>query len=150
MKLVTPDLEQRDFEFSELMQNPEISKEVLQALVYLIGYDITNKTFRFANIDSDGRLYVSSGAVKTSDAALSQATADTTAVELIASTSTRKAIEIYNNGTETVYIGFDSGVTIVTGFPIPSGASWYNENYIGAIFGITQTVTCDMRIMEFY
>lgn len=148
MKLVKPDLENRDFEFNESLQNPDISREVLQALTYLIGYDSNSDIFRFLNSDSEGRLYVSSGAVKTNSANVSVVSVGTTAILVVADNDNRKSIEVFNNSSNTIYLGFSTGVTIALGFPLPAGANWYNDTFTGNVYGISAVASNDIRVIE--
>ncbi len=150
MKLIKPDLENRDYEFNEGFNNPDIENILKQALAYLIGYDLTNETFRFLNIDSEGRLYVSSGSVKADNLSVGVATVEATASIIANSNEDRKYIEIINNSLNTIYLGSTTTITINTGFPVPSGASWYTEMYLGEIYGIASLGFNDVRYMEMY
>ena len=75
----------------------------------------------------------------------------TSATLIKAAKSDRVSLKITNGGTETVYIGFDSGVTTSNGFPILtqdvldfSG----NDLYTGVVYGIVGTGSSDVRYLE--
>lgn len=48
-----------------------------------------------------------------------------------------------------IYIGFDSSVTTSTGFLVPSGGSWSNTSYLGAVYAIAAATT-NVRYLETY
>lgn len=55
---------------------------------------------------------------------------------------------IYNNGSVTVYIGYDTSLTSSNGFPLPAGDS-FAFNTKTTIYGVTASSTADLRwIME--
>jgi hypothetical protein len=56
---------------------------------------------------------------------------------------------VYNNGTATIYVGFDATVTTATGTPIVAGGSagFSSNTYLPAIYGISGTASQDTRVM---
>jgi hypothetical protein len=61
----------------------------------------------------------------------------------------RRAISICNNSAETIYIGFDPGVTTGTGWPIPAGtAISLDINGQVLVYGVSATSSLDVRILE--
>lgn len=148
MHLINPDLENRAFEVNVNLSKPVIDENVLQSLVYLIAYDENSELFRFALADSEGRLQVSSGATKADTVVNGAITVDTTAELIVNTNPSRKFLEIINNSANDLYLGFDTGVTIANGFPVPSGAVWYTEIYLGAIYMIGSVAGSDVRYID--
>lgn len=58
------------------------------------------------------------------------------------------AVGIFNNGAATIYIGYDSNVTTVNGFPIPSGSGLgvNSQSVQNPIWAISGTAGQDVRI----
>ena len=58
---------------------------------------------------------------------------------------------IYNNGANTVYIGFDSTVSTITGIPLLPQSSTTDSgafgNYKGTMYGINVSGNSDVRYM---
>ena len=148
MKIIRPDLGEIDFEFDKIVPNPEIDEKFGQNLVYLIGYDDTNQIFRFINVDSDGRVYVSSGSTKSNVGSVSRAAVDDTPVAILADNQDRQLAIIQNLGGEIVYLGFVDTVDDTTGFPLPVGGVWETSVWIGAIYAATTGATTEIAIIE--
>lgn len=71
---------------------------------------------------------------------------------ILPSNPSRRGALVYNNGTVTVYLGFDSSVTSTTGLPLVAGAT-YNDSgdsdlYRSDIYGITASSSSDVRFHE--
>lgn len=62
----------------------------------------------------------------------------------------RRAISICNNSTtETLYLGFDPGVTTGDGWPLaPGGAISFDLNGQVEVYGISSGVSTDVRTLE--
>lgn len=63
----------------------------------------------------------------------------------------RRGVIIYNNGASTMYVGFDTNVSLATGMPIlPQSNFTLNGDkcWRGAIYGIATTGTDDCRFWE--
>ena len=62
----------------------------------------------------------------------------------------RRAISICNNSTsETLYIGFDPGVTTSTGWPLAAGgAVSFDINGDVRLYGVSSGANTDIRILE--
>jgi len=75
-----------------------------------------------------------------------------TATLIMAANNERKGCVIFNNGTNTIYLGMDSAVTSSTGLPILANATFSNSNlqalWRGAIYAITASSTSDVRFWE--
>lgn len=148
MKMIKPDLGEIDIEFNVSIPNPDIDEKVNQSLVYLIGYDETNEKFRLVSVDSDGRVYTSSGSIKTLEAYTTRTSIALVAGLIIDENSDREKILVQNMGSETLYIGFDNTVTILTGFPLPPNSVWEDNTYLGSVYGICATTGVDVAIIE--
>jgi hypothetical protein len=75
--------------------------------------------------------------------------ATTTAAVILDSNPKRKAVIIYNNGAETVYLGFNSSVSTSNGLPILSGAAYENDHFNATgEYWIISTGTTDLRVEE--
>lgn len=60
----------------------------------------------------------------------------------------RRAIAIFNNSSETLYIGFDPSVTTGNGWPIPASSSLPMDiNAAVEVYGIASS-SIDVRILE--
>lgn len=146
--LVVPDLDKHAFEFAQGVYNPKVSEQIDQALVYLIGHDKLNDLFRFVGLDNNGRLLVNTEALAKKTGTTSSVTVDTTVDLIISENDERNQLDLYNNGANTVFIGFTNTVLPATGFPIPPGFSFSFNNYAGNVFGITSVGSSDVRVME--
>ncbi len=75
-----------------------------------------------------------------------------TATLLLAANNERKGCLIFNNGTNTIYLGMDANVTSSNGIPLLANATFSNSNlhalWRGAIYAITATSTSDTRFWE--
>lgn len=75
-----------------------------------------------------------------------------TATLIIASNPERKGLNIYNNGTQTMYIGPDANITTANAMPILPNSPFDTENYWGAyrgpVYGIVASSTLDCRYWE--
>jgi len=62
----------------------------------------------------------------------------------------RRALSVSNNSTaQTIFIGFDPGITPSTGFPIlPNGQLSMDINSEVILYGVTNGPTVDVRVLE--
>lgn len=77
----------------------------------------------------------------------------TTVAKLIVEANTqRQEIIITNNSSTDMYIGMDSNVTSSNGLPLYSNQTREKSRgfgtYLGPIYGITLSGTCDVRFWE--
>ena len=68
---------------------------------------------------------------------------------ILVARSTRTGCIIVNNSDVTVYLGGDA-VTTANGLPLISGASYSNQDWVGAIYGIVSEGTANVRMEDFY
>ncbi|RKY33205.1 MAG: hypothetical protein DRP74_00705 [Candidatus Omnitrophota bacterium] len=60
----------------------------------------------------------------------------------------RRSIIVYNNGSNTVYLG-DANVTVGNGLPMPPGGSYSFKLDVGVVlYGVVASGTEDVRILE--
>jgi hypothetical protein len=102
------------------------------------------------DITLDNPLPVASSESPLNSAIKSTAVTVTTSATQIPATAltSRKSVSIYNNSSETVYLG-DSGVTVAQGSPLKQDASI--EIDLGpdlVVYGIVNSGTADVRIAE--
>lgn len=147
-KQVKPDLGNTAFEFSVDNSNPDIEDMIGQNLSYLIGYDIVSDKYRYVTVDSDGKIFISSGSVPTASANISIVIVGVAAIILLSTNTSRNSFQIFNNSANTIYVGFTGSVTTILGFPIPSGAVWSDSEYVGDIYAISSVAGNNIRIME--
>ena len=71
---------------------------------------------------------------------------------IVGSNNGRKGTIISNNSSQSIYIGFDSNVTTLTGTPVPSGGTFNDSGemdaYRGAVYGVVSSGTADIRYLE--
>lgn len=73
-------------------------------------------------------------------------TVTTSAQAIRAAATTRRSVTIYNNGSQAVYVGFDTSVTTSNGMPIPAGGE-REIRVTSAIYGIVASGTADVRYL---
>lgn len=126
-----------------------ISDNLQQTLDRLMAFDLPNKTWRTLKSDSDGRLYVTTAPTQTSTAPQSNPTVGVAQSAILAANPSRKLMMIQNLGSNAIYIGFGNNITTVTGFQIPSGATFIDDHFLGVVNAISGTAGQDVRIVEF-
>lgn len=78
-------------------------------------------------------------------------TVATSATAILTAKNERRGMVIYNNGANTVYIGFDTSVTTSNGLPIlPQSSFELNGDrcWRGSVYGVSTSVTDDVRYWE--
>jgi len=70
------------------------------------------------------------------------------AAQCLAANASRKTAVIYNNGSQTVYLGGSGSVTTSNGLPLLVGASVEDDTSVDAWFAVTASGTGDLRIVE--
>jgi hypothetical protein len=76
-------------------------------------------------------------------------TVTTSATEIVGRNRYRKLLVIYNNGTNTVYLGFSpTDCTTASSFPLEAGDAVKWKLKRDQVFGITSSGTSDVRVME--
>ena len=62
-----------------------------------------------------------------------------TAALIISGNTDRKKMKMKNDGSNTVFLGSDTSVTISTGFPLLTNEELLNNDYTGDWYGICDT-----------
>lgn len=80
-------------------------------------------------------------------------TITTSATLIVAPNPRRKALQIVNTSTGTVYVGEDASITTATGFPLLQNQPYTedsggNRMWQGPIYGIVASSTSDVRYWE--
>lgn len=138
-----------DIELQPFDESPEIDPSLGQSLVRLFGWDEANKTWRALSVNSTGQVSTTTQETTIATGSYSAAAVGITATQIAPSNADRKRLLITNNHTDTLYIGFDNTVSVLTGYPINAGESIEITEYNGTVFGIMPTVAGDARILEF-
>jgi hypothetical protein len=101
-------------------------------------------------LDSSGRLIVSPSInCGAANGATGQVSVASTATAIVAARATRRSIKITNLGTNAVYIGFTSGVTITTGdMLLGTTGTFVSIPTNQAIWGITASTSVSVSTME--
>lgn len=71
------------------------------------------------------------------------------ATQIVPTRLTRTGFVIVNNSAQTVYLG-GSTVTTANGIPLAAGASYDNQLWVGAFYGIVAAGTANVRFEDFY
>lgn len=98
------------------------------------------------DVDADPPVQLVTGALSSSITAADIDVAST-ATEIVAANTSRQALTIWNNGSETIYLG-GSGVTTSTGLPLEAGTGVDFSHTTAAIYGICSTGPVDTRYLE--
>jgi len=78
-----------------------------------------------------------------------QFTITTSATQIAWVDTTKLAVIVVNNSTQTVYLG-DASVTTSDGLPLAPGASYSNDVYTGTMYARVAAGTADVRVHEYY
>jgi len=71
------------------------------------------------------------------------------AAALLASANTsRRSLYVYNNGTDPVYLGFSTAITINDGIPLYPHIGVVFRGFTGDLYGISNVASVDMRVLE--
>lgn len=148
-KIVTANFETTAFQLSPFEPSPDVTEVIQQALSRLVGWDSEAQQWRFVRVNDSGDLFATVGPEQSASLNESVFTVTTTAQIVLAVNASRKKVVFYNNGTQTVYLGGTSGTSSSTGLPLGPGASYTEDIFNGAFYGITSTSTSDLRILEY-
>lgn len=149
-KIYSDRFNRTDLEFHPYVEDPEVSDDIQQSLARLLAWDSANGQWRRLAVDPNGNLNIIVAQNKASSGINTAVSVSTTATLLANVNTSRKSIVIYNNGPETVFLGYDTNVSFSTGIPLTSGSAYSDDTYLGSYFGITSSGTSDVRIGEVY
>lgn len=99
-------------------------------------------------INADGSINVQTQIQALTGVEPEQVLVGTEATVLVAENTSRRNVDIFNNGNTTVYLGLSSDVTINTGMPMLPRTGKIITGYTGDIYGISTVDDVDLRIME--
>lgn len=72
-------------------------------------------------------------------------TVTTSATSIVASASTRILFQMYNNGSDNVYVGTSTSVTTSNGLKFRPGEVYQEKTYTGALYAICTSGTVNVR-----
>ena len=86
-------------------------------------------------------------------AAPAAVTVATTATAIVsANTADRQALRLYNNSSQTIYIGEDATVTTANGYPLKAGDEWLLDTtayeFRSGLYGIVAGGTANLRVWD--
>lgn len=80
------------------------------------------------------------------------ATITTSATRIVSLKNTRRGTLIFNNSSQTVYLGMDNLVTTSNGLPLVSNATFMSSGYLdiwrGDVWAIVAATTSDVRFWD--
>jgi len=93
---------------------------------------------------------VTSEASPASSGALNSTSVSTSSVELKAANSSRRGLQVQNQGANSVYVNFGTGSATTSGFEIGAGVTYTCPvRYTGAIQAITASGSSTVLVVEF-
>jgi len=128
------------------MVEETVSKDILDKLNAGIEITGTNVDIRDLTHASDSVEVYHHKVATMTHGAVSVTGAVTT---ILSAQATRTGLIIVNNSDQTVFLGGDA-VSVVNGLPLEVGASYSNQDWVGAIYGIVAAGTADVRVEDFY
>lgn len=137
-----------DLQIDGVDNYPEITPIIQQTLARLMGFDSFTGLYRQLLADSDGRLLVSTAATQASSGNTSQTTIGVASGALVGANPTRKAVYIYNNGSQPIFINYGSAAVAVTSFPLAPAGYLIEDKFLGAINAIALVAGQDVRMLE--
>lgn len=137
-----------NIELDPYERNPVIADKIDQSLVYLMARHVASEMWKMLTCDTDGRLLVSLSATQVTAGVNSAPVIANVSSVVLANNVNRRQYLMYNNGAQTVYLSFGVPATLATGFPLPVGGVFSDDQYVGAINGIVAAGTCELRCVE--
>ena len=152
-KLIDQFIREPDFLNTEIFISPgapflRTNNFIQQTLSRLLGWNQDNKEWRALRVTNDGRLYITSQPQTVSTLEYTQVAVDTSAVQIKAANTNRRAIIIKNIADTNIYLGSDSAVTVNTGFLLSPGEALMDELYVGAWYAISDVAGGKVAIIE--
>lgn len=150
MKIRKPSLWNDRVEFDEDITFYEVEEKLRQTLSRLMAWRESDDYFDFLRIDGDGNLQVTTEGSTKENLEPSVATVGATASLIVASRTNRKGLTLYNEGSVNVY--FRSGATpvVATDFVLPPNSTYNLDNFIGNVYGIVDSGSASVRVLEVY
>lgn len=113
--------------------DPDVSLEIAQSLSRLMGWDYTNGLWRPALADADGRLLVSTGAVKTNVVTQASGNVGGGAVTAVAENPNRKLYWVQAAGVGDIYVSLNPTFTLGSAIRLLPGMMWIDDIYYGTV-----------------
>jgi len=99
-------------------------------------------------INADGSLNVRSRTANISPLTPTRVFIGNTAAVLVSANTSRRSLYVYNNGTDPVYLGFSTAITINDGIPLYPHIGVVFRGLTEALYGISNVASVDMRVLE--
>lgn len=131
--------------------NPvHVINNVWQRVIALIsGYDYQNMRRRFIAVDSDGKVYINTGAPSgLAQPLIARFSVGSSAVMLVSTSTTRSSVILKNNGTANVYVGTNNAVSATTGYPLYPGESVQLSPCSSELWAVSVSGLQDICVME--
>lgn len=138
-----------DIELTPYIEDPKIEEKISQSLTRLLVWDYAEKTWRPLAANASGQISTTTQAPATSSASYSSHNITTSASVIAGENLARQRIILTNNRAGVVYVGFDSSVSITTGFPLSSGQTLDIKETTSTIYGIAVSGLQEVRVLEF-
>lgn len=147
-KVRTKNFEHTDLEFVPFERSPDLSDDITQALSRLLGWDYTNEIWRRLRVDDSGAIGVVVAPSASAQLETSSVTVAGAADLLVPANANRRSIRLFNQGPDPIVIDDVAGVSLASGYPLPSGGEWFSDTYKGDIFGLINGTTSTVKTME--
>lgn len=129
-------------------RSPELSEDIQQALVRLLGWDTLNQFWRKVLVNSNGALLTAQDSGYGRFQTISQVTVTTTSAICLAENTDRLSFALRNIGTNTIYLGLDSTVSSSNGWPLFMGEFYSNDLVTQDIWAIAAGGTQPLARIE--
>lgn len=147
-KVRTKQFERTDLEFVPFERDPDVSDEITQALARMMGWDYVNELWRRFRVDATGAISVVTAPSTSAQLENASITVAGAADLLVAANANRRSIRLFNQGPDPIVIDDTAGVSVASGYPLPSGGEWFSDTYKGDIFALINGVTATVKTME--
>lgn len=113
--------------------NPDISDELTQAFVRLLGYDPNAKMFRLIKTNSNGQLSVSTNSNQGSDASYTQNVILASSDEIVLAANPNRVYYEIRSTAYGIYIG--TGLTLPYSriHYLPPNSTFFDDDYVGDV-----------------
>jgi hypothetical protein len=88
------------------------------------------------------------GAVLTPANRGSAATVGVASGLVAAANPARRRLSIRNNSANTIYLQLGEAATVAGSYPLRSGEEWTEDIYDGAVYAISESAGCNIRVQE--
>lgn len=122
-----------DLTLQPYIRQPYLSDVIQQVLGRFLGWNNAQKRWIRLRADSDGRLMVSTNPAQVSVATVTRITLAGSDELLMAANTSRKMWRIFNQGSSSVKICFDTSIGSANYFTVGAGGTYSDENYLGAV-----------------